>query len=165
MEALQSLGINLWSVLLYLINVGILLVVLTKFLYRPLFKFMDERRETIRRNLAEAETLRSAFQKEIALREREITDTRRELQVELAEAKRHAEIQAKALISEAQQEKERLVDEARAQIEAMKQKLVSEVEADLIDRMSRITMQVLSHKVPEAVVAESVSDSWKELRP
>ena len=48
MDALQKLGIDGWSLVLYLVNYGILFFVLGKYVYKPLAKAMDARSEKIR---------------------------------------------------------------------------------------------------------------------
>ena len=45
MDQLSNLGIDPWNMLLYLANTGVLLVILTYFLYKPILKFIDERRK------------------------------------------------------------------------------------------------------------------------
>ena len=49
--------------LLYLINTGVLLAILTYFLYKPILKFIDQRRQQIIDSIEESKKLREEFEK------------------------------------------------------------------------------------------------------
>ena len=51
MDGLSKLGINLGHVVFYLVNTGLLLTVLTYVLYKPILRFLDKRRDQIRRSV------------------------------------------------------------------------------------------------------------------
>ncbi len=163
MEALKSLGIDPWAIVLYLVNFGLLLAILTKFLYKPVLKFLDERRETVRNNLEEADKLRVALSEERAKRAEEVKASSAEASRQIAAVKAEAEAKSRVLLAEAEERREKLMAEAEADIEDRKRKLVGQVEGELLKRVEAVTMRVLQEKVPEKVVADSVSEAWKAL--
>ena len=55
MEGLTQLGVNLPSLIAYLLNFVILLGVLIFFAYKPLLRVLDQRAERIRESLAAAD--------------------------------------------------------------------------------------------------------------
>ena len=57
MENLAKIGIDFWGILLYIINYGSLLAVLSYFLYPKLRKVISDRRKMIAKNIEDAETL------------------------------------------------------------------------------------------------------------
>ena len=71
MEALEKLGINPMSILLYLINLGSVLLVLTYLLYKPVLGFLDKRRKQISDSIQEAEILRDKFDSTLKTAEKE----------------------------------------------------------------------------------------------
>lgn len=163
MEALKSLGIDPWAIVLYLVNFGLLLAILTKFLYKPVLKFLDERRETVRHNLEEADKLRVTLSEERAKRLEEAKASSAESARQVAAAKAEAEAKSRVLLAEAEERREKLMAEAEADIADRKRKLVDQVEGELLKRVEAVALRVLQDKVPEKVVAESVSQAWKEL--
>ena len=163
MEAFQKLGIDGWSMLLYLANTGLLLVLLTKLLYRPLLAVLDERRETIRRNLNETELLKQRFTEETKQREQETRASMDRLQSELLLAKEQAESRVKALLAEAEKDRDALLEKGRAQIETEKGRLLKDLENESRRRIERTILFVLKNRIPEATVRSSVEDAWKEL--
>jgi len=164
MNALENLGIDAWGLVLYLVNFGILAFVLTKLLYKPILKTLDERRKNIQENLSEAERLKTDFQKEMDQRSAEHANLVKQIQLELAETRSAAETRAKAVIAAAEAKRETLLTEANAQIEDMKQRLVADVEQELLKKIEAIALRAMRDGAPKESVKKSVTDAWKELQ-
>ncbi len=162
MDCLMKLGIDGWGVLLYVVNFGILLAVLTRFLYRPLMKAIDARQKLITDNVAAAEQLRAGFEKEAAQQKADTAAHVARLEAELAQAKTAADAQAKKLLAEAEERKAKLLAETQQQIEAMKVAVKKDLEADMLRTMKHVVTAVLRDRVPAEIVQESVRDAWKE---
>jgi len=64
METLSSLGIDLKILLAQLVNFGILIFLLSKFLYKPVLKMLDQRKKKIAESIKKAEEIEK---KEIAI--------------------------------------------------------------------------------------------------
>lgn len=163
MEAFSRLGIDGWSMLLYLVNIGLLLGLLTKLLYKPLLRVMDERRDTIEKQLKETEHLRKTFEVESKKQAKETKELVLKMQAEVMTAKSQAEARAKELMAEADAERERLLDAARAEAEQMKQGVLKAAEKETQKRIEQTILHVLQNKLPKEVVQESVKAAWKEL--
>jgi F-type H+-transporting ATPase subunit b len=163
MEAFSRLGIDGWSMLLYLVNIGLLLGLLTKLLYKPLLRVMDERRDTIEKQLKETEHLRKMFEVESKKQAKETKELVLKMQAEVMTAKSQAEARAKELMAEADAERERLLDAARAEAEQMKQGVLKAAEKETQKRIEQTILHVLQNKLPKEVVQESVKAAWKEL--
>lgn len=163
MDALQKLGIDGWSVLLYLVNIGILLTVLTKLLYKPLLKMMDERRNTIRKNLEESELLKAKFVEESTRQAQETKELLMKMQSEVAAAKAQAEVRAKELIAEADVRREQMLEDARRQVKETEAGILKEVEGETRKRIEQTILHVLKNKIPADVVKTSVQAAWKDL--
>lgn len=63
MEKLLNLGIDPWSILVYLLNTGVVLTVLTYLLYKPMLKFIDQRRQQILNNIDQAQIFKKLLRK------------------------------------------------------------------------------------------------------
>lgn len=164
MEALNKLGIDFYGVIVYLVNFGIIMVVLTKYLYRPLMSFLDQRRETVRKSIEETEALKNAFAEQLAEKEQERERAVRDLRTELAEAKAFAEKKAKAALAEVDAERSRIIDETRSQMEQMKKDLVHKAETDIVSRMKEVVLHVVKDGSDEAAVAKSVERAWDRVK-
>ncbi|KAA0206458.1 hypothetical protein EDM68_02075 [Candidatus Uhrbacteria bacterium] len=160
MSALQNLGIDLWSLVLYLVNFGLLAAVLTKFLYKPLLRTLDKRRETVKKNLDEAEELRKTLAEEREKREAEARLISADAAKQLAAARADAEAKAREVLADAEKKREQMLAETVEEISRRKRMMVAEVEQELLARIETIAMTVLRDKVPAGVVRDSVKESW-----
>jgi F-type H+-transporting ATPase subunit b len=95
---IDALGFNIPALLAQLINFGILLLVFSLFLYKPLLKVLDERKQRIQEGLEASEESK-----------RQLATTEQEVAREMAKARE----QGQALIGEAQQMSQRIQNEAR----------------------------------------------------
>ena len=127
MEILENIGFNLPGLISQFINFGLLLVLLTLLLYRPVLRILDQRAERIRESLEAAENARqeSARSEEAvqqALREarersQQIVQQAQELGQRMeADAREGARTEAEALIARAREEIQRERDDAVEQV-------------------------------------------------
>lgn len=161
MEALAKLGIDWWSVLLYAVNFGLVVFLIAKFLTKPLLRMLDERTHQIKKNIEEAEELRTsmAHQQEIMKKEREAMQTL--LQEELAKSRKDIEDKRLAVETELDAKKAKMLAEVQAIIQSEKTRLMTSVQADMLKLMQKIVLHIVSNKIPEDVVKQSVHESWK----
>lgn len=161
MEALEKLGIDWWSVLLYAVNFGVVVLIIAKFLTKPLLKVLDDRTNQIRKNISEAEELRTsmAHQQEAMKKERESMQTL--LQEELEKSRKDIDDKRAAAEAEIDAKKTKMLLDVQAVIQNEKAKLMSSVQADMLKLMQKIVLHIVSNKIPEDVVKQSVTESWK----
>jgi F-type H+-transporting ATPase subunit b len=163
MDVLNKLGIDPIGVVMYLVNFGIIILILAKFVYKPVLNALDKRRELIKNNLEEAEHLKNKFEHDMKARDAESKKMIADMQVQINAARVEAERRAGELILEAEQQKKQMLSEAREQIQALKNSLTQEVEHEIISRMERTVADVLKNKVPKDAIQKSVRESWDEL--
>jgi F-type H+-transporting ATPase subunit b len=163
MEALSQLGIDLWSVLLYLVNFGFILWVLTRYVYKPLMKYVDERRETIKNNVNEAEELRQTFESKMKEQEERLAAESAEAQEKLTGAKKFAKQEAKGIITDAQAQRDSILTDANVQANAIKGGILDEAQAATKARIMAVVQAVLEGGLPEETVKQSVETEWKKL--
>lgn len=107
---LDAFGINLSQLIAQLVNFGVLLAALTYFLYKPVIRTLDQRRDTIAKGVEDAEAA--------------------------AQAAASAEERARETLSSADAEAGEVVTRARSQAQAEKARLEQEAQqrADSIAR-------------------------------
>ena len=162
MDGLQNLGIDLWSVLVYVVNFGILVGVLTFFLYKPLLGYIEKRQKHIADRIREADRIKSDFEKKLVEMEAQKDALSKELKEELERSKKFIEEKRSELISEMEQERSALINKATEEIERRKNTLVGEVETDLLKLIEKIVLEIVQNKVPASVVEESVQEAWEK---
>lgn len=163
MDVLSKLGIDWWQILLYLVNFGLIVFLLSKFLYKPLLNYLDKRRDLIKQNIEEAENLKKEFERELKEQEAETKKILDQMHEEVAQAKKEAELKAEELLNEAEEERKQIIAETKKQVDIMKERIHDEVEHEIIVRMEQTILDVLQNKVPKDIIKQSIKDTWKQL--
>ncbi len=164
MGGLSKIGLDFKSVLFYLVNFGIILWVFTRFLYRPLLAFIDERRALIARSLHEAEQLRQDVRAAEMSRDKEKSEQAERIRSELADLKANGEKQVQQIIAEAQVERARIVEQARAQVETLQATLEKQAEDELVTRISAVVEAAVRKEMNGEQAAVIIKKMWREQR-
>lgn len=144
---MEKLGIQPILILAQVVNFVIILLLLKKFLYKPIIKVLDERKK----KAEETDELHDQANKKLA----EATDNGKKT---AAQAKKEADkIIAQAKI-EAQKEKEELLKKGQKELDAMRKKLESDIEADKKEMLKEIKKQSteMAILIAEKVMQESL---------
>jgi F-type H+-transporting ATPase subunit b len=139
-----------WSLVIQAVNFLLLLVLLTKLLYRPLLAKMNERTQAIQKSLDEAQQARAEAQKER-------DEFAAKIQAAYAEAQG---IRATAL-KEAADEQRRLVDAARAEAARLVASARQEMDQDVRRARQALREEVadLAIAVSERLIKKSLNDA------
>lgn len=164
MENLATLGLDLWSMLLYAVNYGVIFFVLAKYVYPKLRDAINERRQTIEGNIKSAEKLKNELQSQMAKSESEMTRLMKSVQEEKSALQKEMNQKRKDMLQEVEETKTKMLDEARAQITSEKENIIADAQKDITGMIQRVVLNILSHQVPEKTVQESVEQAWKAQR-
>jgi F-type H+-transporting ATPase subunit b len=119
------------SLIIQIINFLILLVVLYRFMYRPLVGALENRSAAIKQQLAEAQDAREQAQRQLAAMEERIRSAHAEAQATRDRALQDAAALRERLSAEARQEASRLVEAAQAQIAGEVRRARAELRAEV----------------------------------
>ena len=150
---ITELGVNLPSLIAYLVNFIILLGILGIFAYKPLLRMLDERTARIRESLEAADRAREdAAASQEAIQE-QITEARREGQRIMDQTREAAERFRAEEMDKARQEAEAFVERARSDIQRERDAALQEVRASFGDlaitaaeRVIRISLDRRAHE-------------------
>lgn len=161
MDGFAKLGIDIKSVVMYVVNFGILVFLLAKFLYRPTLKILDDRRNTISGNLKQAEELKEKFEAAMLEKEKEGQKMMQELKQKIEHAKEQAENQALQLRKQAEYERQEILKKTHEEIAVLKNELDKNFERELLDRISKILSFALRSNLPPETVIQNLKAAWK----
>jgi len=120
------------TLLVQMVNFLILIVLLHRFLYKPLTQFLATRADGIKRSLEEAKAAREAAAKAQQEYEARIAATRREAAALRESAVREVEEERQRLLKVSRDEAARLLTEAKAQIEQEVKRAKAELRAEVV---------------------------------
>ena len=125
-----ALGIDAGALLAYLVNFGVLVVLLYLFAYKPILKMLDQRSNRIKESLEEADRVRQESQEQQAAMQRTLDEGRQESQRVLAEARDAAASYRDQQQAQARTEAESMLERARDEIRAERNAAVEQVRAE-----------------------------------
>ena len=157
-----ELGINLPSLVAYLVNFILLLGILGFFAYKPLMRMLDERTERIRESLEAADLARQeAATAQEAIQE-QITEARREGQRIMDQTREAAERFRTEEMEKARLEAEAFVERAKADIERERDTALQEVRASFgdlaITAAERVIRSSLDRTAHETLIAQVLEE-------
>ncbi|PKB74600.1 MAG: ATP synthase F0 subunit B [SAR202 cluster bacterium Io17-Chloro-G8] len=157
-----ELGVNLPSLVAYLVNFILLLGILGVFAYKPLMRMLDERTERIRESLEAADLARQeAANAQEAIQE-QITEARREGQRIMDQTREAAERFRTEEMEKARQEAEAFVERARADIQRERDTALQEVRASFgdlaITAAERVIRSSLDRTAHENLIAQVLEE-------
>lgn len=142
-----AIGIN-WQVFLaQLITFGILFFLLSKLLYKPIRRTLDERSARIKESIEQADQIKQQLANTEQQVKEQLDNARKEGQNILAQAAQIGERFKEEAKVEAKKEAEGIVAKARAEIEMERDKAIDEVRREFVD---------LTIKAAEKVVKETM---------
>jgi F-type H+-transporting ATPase subunit b len=162
-----QLGVNLPTLIVYLVNFLILLGVLYVFAYKPLLRAMDQRSERIRESLAAADRARQEAASSQAAIQDQLNEARREGQRLLDQAREAAERYREEEMGRARAEAEAFIERARADIRRERDAALEEVRlgfGDLaITAAERVIRRSLDRQAHEDLIAQVLEESGASL--
>jgi F-type H+-transporting ATPase subunit b len=162
-----QLGVNLPTLIVYLVNFLILLGVLYVFAYKPLLRAMDQRSERIRESLAAADQARQEAASSQAAIQEQLNEARREGQRLLDQAREAAERYREEEMGRARAEAEAFIERARADIRRECDAALEEVRlgfGDLaITAAERVIRRSLDRQAHEDLIAQVLEESGASL--
>lgn len=115
-QSLDIISVNIWQILLSLINLLIMFMILKKFLFKPVKRVMDARAEQVGKIYSDAEQSRN-----------DAHQMKDEYEQRLASARQEADSMIKTAAQTAQKKGDQIVSEAKSQASHVKQKAEEEI--------------------------------------
>lgn len=155
---MEKLGIDLSTILIQIVNFGILVFVLNKFMYKPVIKAIKAKKA----ELDEIETGKaklSANEGKIEVeREKIVKAAQNEKRELLQNAKSEAEANKKVVLEKAKKEAKVILEKARKEVAAEKEKLARTYEKDVTDAAFALSEKVIGKLVEKKSLEKAMKD-------
>ena len=159
---MTQLGINLPSLIAYLVNFVLLLGILYVFAFKPLLRAMDQRSDRIRESLAAADQAREEAASSQAVVQEQLNEARREGQRLLDQAREASERFREEEMTRARQEAQDFVERARSDIQRERDAAIEEVRSgfgDLaITAAERVIRRSLDRQAHQELIAQVLEE-------
>ena len=161
-KIVTDFGIQPIYLVAQIVNFIILLLILKKFLYRPILKVLEERKETISASLLNAEKIEQQLQKTEQESEKKLSETLKHAQIII----NNASTTADQIIAEAHKKVktdiEIMMEEGRQNIsierDAMKNELRKEIANLIILGIGKVAGKVLDESDQKKMLAQTINE-------
>lgn len=150
MELLTKLGINWQLLIAQIVNFGIVLAVLTYFVYRPILNVIDQRRERIRKSMEDAKKIEEQKKEMDEFRIEQLKKIDVECGAFLERAKREAEGTKQEILASAQEEAARVMKRGEQQLVEERSRVFAEVQGTVADVIVNATQKILEREFTPA---------------
>ena len=154
MQSLDIISVNIWQIIISLANLLIMFLILKRFLFKPVQKVFDTRKEEVDTMYAQANESRSQAE-----------DMKREYETRLAAAREEADGLVRSAVQTAQKRSDAIVAEASSQASHLKQKASEEIAQerrqmlqDVRGEISDIAVSIASKVVEREINAQDHQD-------
>ncbi|MBC8077217.1 MAG: F0F1 ATP synthase subunit B [Chloroflexales bacterium] len=160
---MEALGINYGLLIAQLFNVILLVWLLSRYLYQPVLKILNERTQRIQEGLRDAEQVKQQLANAKRDYDAEIAKARQEAAGVLAQAQERARTQEAEIIAQARAEADRLRTEAREQALQERDQLLREVKGQVADLVTLTASRVLGAELQVRGHDRLIEESLAEL--
>ena len=151
-------GLMIWTLICF----GITFFVLRKWIFGPVQKAIDNRRERIRQAIEEADNARAEARKLLEEHRAMLQSARGDAEQILAEARRVAESQRERMKEELEVERQRRIEDTTKQIEAETRRALEQIRAEVADltliATSKVTGKVLTDDDHRRLIDDAISE-------
>jgi F-type H+-transporting ATPase subunit b len=152
-------GLQIWTLVTFLV----LLVLLSKFAFKPIAQALDRRGEAIKKSIEEAEKQRAEAKKLMDDYQKQLAEARNEAKKIMDEGKALGENVRKEVVEKANAEATALMQRAQEEIQRQKEKGVQELKDTVASLSVQIASKVIEKEVNEATHRQLVENLIKDL--
>ena len=154
---------NIWAFLVQLLAFIVLIIVVTKFAYKPVRKYLDKRSQILNDERKEAEELKQKAKENFYESEKKLAEVRDNASKIIDNAREKAKLEKENILKEANQEANKVKTNAYKAIEEEKSKAKQEIKEDIVDVAFTMTSKLLEREVSDEDNKKIVDDFVKEL--
>lgn len=147
MQTLDVISINLWDILVSLLNLVLLFLIVKKFLYKPVKKMLETRQNTIDDKYKEAELAKKAALSDKAAYEEKLKTAKGEADRVIKSAVDIASQRESEIIEDAKQKADVIIRQAEVDAALEKKKEEESIRREIVEVSSALTEKMLGREV------------------
>ncbi|HZO76565.1 MAG TPA: F0F1 ATP synthase subunit B [Solirubrobacteraceae bacterium] len=153
-----STGLTIWTLVVFLLS----MVILIKWVFPPIRKALDRRRETIEESIDAAQRTREEADDLLAEYRERLREARRQAEDIVVRARQAAEVHARDAQADAHVRREQMMEQTRREIEAETRRAIQEIRNEVADltvlATEKVTRKTLSEEDQRRLVEEAVQE-------
>jgi len=147
MQTLDVISVNLWQILISLINLFLLFLILKKFLFKPVKKVLDKRQSELDEQYAAAENAKSQANEDRKAWEQKLSLANEQADAILQSATDNAKYRGDKMISEAKERADAIIRTAQNEAELERKKAADGIKREIVEVSGALTEKMLEREI------------------
>ena len=127
------LDVNIWNFIWPAVNIILLIILLRIFLFKPINKLMDDRTQSIQKDIDDAEKAKQEAEELKKQYEEDLGDAKSEAEKIIMKAHEDAETEKAAIIKKSQEEADQIIEDAGKTIENERRRVLQQAQTEIAD--------------------------------
>ncbi len=149
MQTLEVISVNLWQILISLVNLTLLFLILKKFLFKPVTRVLEKRQSELDAQYAAAEAAEALAAESKSEWEERLAHASEEADAILADATESAKRRRDAILKEAGERADGMIRAAESEIELMERRADEQLKEKIVEVSGALTEQLLAREIDE----------------
>ena len=163
MELITTLGLDWHLLLVQAINFGILVVVLSYLVYKPLLRLIDDRRERVRKSMEDTKAIENQRRELDEFKIDQMKKIDAECGKFLENARHQAETVKKDILGNAEKEASALLAKAKQQLDDERGRMVADIQSNLASVVVRMAGKIIEREFSKDDQSRLIKDVEKQL--
>lgn len=147
MQTSEIISVNIWQIVVSLLNLLLLLLILKKFLFKPVTNALNKRQSSIDTQYKEAEEARSSAEQSKKELEEQLSAAKDTADEIIKSATDAAERRGDKIVGDARDEADTIIRQARADAELEKRKAEEDIKSQIVDISALLTEKMLEREI------------------
>ena len=147
MQPSEIISVNLWQIVVSLLNLVILFLIIKKFLYQPVKNVLKSRQDKIDEQNNKASEYLSDAERTKAELEAKLNDAENQADNILNEATVNAQRRKEKILDEARDEAESIIRQAKTNAELEMKKAESEIKTQIVDVSFELSKKIIEREI------------------
>lgn len=161
---MEKLGIEPSLLLAQIVNFAIIMVVLTKLLYKPIIGMLEKRKKLIEESVTRSESLRLEEEKMQDRREKLLFEARKEARTIIDEAKSQGREAEREIVMAAHREAGEINEKAKREVVALHEALSHDIQKESVELAALMAKQLVGSVLTSADQHKLIDKYLEEAR-
>ena len=147
MQTLDVISVNLWQILISLVNLFLLFLIIKKFLFKPVKKVLEQRQNELDDQYAAAESAKQEANENRKAWEEKISEANEQADAILQSATDNAKYRGDKIVAEAKERAEGIIRTAQNEAELERQKATEGIKHEIVEVSEAIAEKMLGREI------------------
>ena len=147
MQTLDVISVNIWQILISLINLVLLFLIVKRFLFKPVKNILAKRQSEVDAQYNDAELAKKDAEDSRKEWQEKLSGANKEADSIIEKARDNAKNRSEKLISEAEEKADRIIRNAKTAAELEMQKAADGIKREIVEVSGALTEKMLEREI------------------